>query len=167
MIRKSINNYVFISGMIISLFLQITFIPHVFSQGIVPNLVLISLIAGAFLARDGSIFYVALFAGYSLDLYSGKYFGAAISSFIITVFFAMYINHYFLKEAFSLDVLLSAAFSVILYYVSYYSITYGLNSNKPLIDAGSLAMSAVSDILILAVIFYPLIYIFSYNRNEK
>ncbi|MFA6097122.1 MAG: rod shape-determining protein MreD [Candidatus Paceibacterota bacterium] len=167
MIRKNINNYVFVIGVIAFLFLQMTFIPQMFRQNMVPNLVLIALIAGSLLASDGSVLYAAFFAGYIFDIYSGKYFGAVMMSFVIAVFSVSYMNHYFLKEAFSLSVLFSAILSVILYHVSYYSVTYVLNSYTPAVEAGSLAMIAASDILLLAVMLYLLIYIFSYNRNEK
>lgn len=167
MIRKNINNYVFGLGIIISLFLQTTFVPHIFRQSMVPNLILIALIAGSLFVRDDGVLYVAIFAGYILDIYSGKYFGAGMISLIVAVFSASYMNHYFLKEAFSLNALLSAVLSVILYYISYYSITYVLNSYRPAIETGLLVMAAALDILLLAVTLYPLIYIFSYNRNEK
>jgi len=167
MIRKNINSYVFASGIVVSLFLQMTFIPHMFQQSIVPNLLLIALIAGSFLASDGSVLYAAILSGYVIDIYSGKYFGASLIGFMIAVFFATYMNHYFLKEALSLSVLLTAIFSVILYYISYYFIAYLLNSYGPAIETGSLVMAAASDILLLVVVFYPLIHIFSYNRNEK
>lgn len=167
MIRKSINSYVFGLGIIMSLFLQMTFIPQMFQWGIVPNFLLIALIAGSFLASDGSVLYAAILSGYAIDIYSGRYFGASLIGFMVAVFFALYMNHYFLKEAFSLGVLLSAIFSVILYFISYYSIAYVLNSNSSAIETGSLVMAAASDILLLAAIFYPLVYIFSYNRNEK
>lgn len=167
MIRKNINNYIFVTGVIVFLFLQMTFIPQMFRLNMVPNFVLIALIAGSLLASDGSVLYAAFFAGYIFDIYSGKYFGAVMMSFVIAVFSASYMNHYFLKEAFSVSVLFSAVLSVILYHASYYTIVYVLNSYRPAAETGSLAMYAASDILLLAVMFYPLIYIFSYNRNEK
>jgi len=70
MIRKSINNYVFVPGIAVFLCLQMTFIPQMFQQNVVPNLVLVALIAGSLLASDSSVFYVALIAGYIFDIYS-------------------------------------------------------------------------------------------------
>jgi len=167
MIRNNINNYVFIFAVIASFFLQTTFIPQVFPQNMMPDLVLVVLISGSFLASDDSALYAAFAIGYLVDIYSGKYFGAVMISYVVAAFFALYASYYLLKEVFSIGALLSAVLSVVLYNAAYYLITYSMNSYKPVFEIGNLITATTSDTLLLLILFYPLIFIFSYNRNEK
>lgn len=165
MVRKNLNSYIFILGVVISFFFQITFIPEIFPQSLIPNLVLAVLVSGAYLSDDNNILYAAFVTGYLVDIYSGKFFGAQMISFLIAVFASMYAAEHYVKELYSMSMVLFLIFSVVLYNLSYYAITYILNNSQPALEIENVFIAAISDTLFLLVTVYILIYIFSHNKK--
>lgn len=167
MIRKNINNYIFVPVLILSLFLQFTFLPQLFLGDISPSLTLFILIAGSFLCKNDAIFYFTFFAGLVFDVFSGQYFGITIISLLVSIFISSYFSHYFLKEIFSLEVFLASVLAVLAYNASFFILINMFNSYQYFEESNRFFIVTVFDVLYLAIFIYPLIFIFSYNGNEK
>ncbi|MFZ2970108.1 MAG: rod shape-determining protein MreD [Minisyncoccia bacterium] len=167
MIRKNINNYIFIPALILSMLVQFTFLPQLFFWDIFPNLTLFILISGSFLHKNDLMLYLAFFSGLAFDVFSGQYFGVTMISFLISVFISSYFGYHFLEEIFSLKLLLVSALAVIAYNASFFILMNIFNSYRYLEEAIRFFYVVEFDVLYLAVLIYPLTFLFSYNRNEK
>lgn len=164
MIDKRINNHLFIPLLILFLLLQLTFIPQLFSGIIAPNVVLILLLAASFLYKSPDIFYVVFLCGFTLDLFSGLYFGPTIISFLFSVFVSACLGHYFLKEIQSFNLLLIVSGSVIVYNVIYFVL---INIGDPsciFIGLNYMFFVILFNIVYTMLIIYPLIYLISYKK---
>lgn len=167
MIRKNINNYLFFPSLILSLFLQFTFLPQLLLGDFFPDLTLFILVVGSLLYKNDSILYFAFFAGLLFDVFSGHYFGVTMISLLLSVFLSAYFGHYFLKEMFSFETFLIATLAVVVYNASFFILMNIFNSYGYLEEVNRFFNATVFDVLYLAIFVYPLISLFSYNRNEK
>ncbi len=167
MVRKNINNYIFVPSLVLSLFLQFTFLPQLPLGDFFPDLSFFILIVGSFLYKNDSIFFLAFFVGLLFDVFSGQYFGTTIISILLAVLISSYFSHYFLKEIFSLETFLISSLAVISYNASFFILMNLFNSYKYLGETGRFFNATVFDVLYLAILVYPLISLFSFNRNEK
>jgi len=178
MVNRNINNYIFLPFLLLTLFLQTTFIPQLFSNLIVPNLLLILLIAASFLYKSSEIFYISFFCAFILDMFSDIYFGPIIIGILAAVFISSYLSYYFLKELFSLNLFLISFLGVAVYNILYFIlINLGnfqqiLNS-RGLADLNRLAIVIVFEIIYATILIYPFvsgigISIFDFrNKNES
>lgn len=175
MINRKTNNYIFLPFLFLFLFLQITFIPQLFSNSIVPNLFLILLIAASFSSQSPDIFYSSFFCAFLLDIFSDVYFGPIIISVLTAVFISSYLAHYFLKEFFSLNLLLISFLGITVYNILYF-ILINLGDFQQiynLTELNRLAIIIVFEIIYTAIFIYPFAYgvgisIFNFkNKNEN
>lgn len=167
MTKRSINYFIFFPGVIFSFFLQITFIPAVLPENLAPNLLLAALIAGAYFSQEDGILYAAFMAGYAMDINSGKYFGAIMISLVISVFAMMSAKHYILKNHFNLYAIMAGMACATIFNISYYFLTYIINSRMPLYETSAMVVSSMSDMALVAILFYPLVFIFSHHGNVR
>lgn len=164
---KSLNYYLFLPGIVLSLILQFTFIPQILPESLVFNAALLVIIAASFLSTDSNLLYAAFFTGYVIDIFSGKYFGAVIMSFLITAVIALYISRYLIKELHLPVMVLYSVLLVMAYNISYFAISYLMNSYVPAIDISDVVSAIMADALFLVITIYPMIFLFSLNKNEK
>jgi len=171
MINENINNYIFLPLLFLILFLQITLIPQLFAGSIIPNLLLILLIAVSFLYKSSEIFYVSFFCAFILDIFSDVYFGPVIISILAAIFVSSYLGHYFLKKIFSLNLFLISFLGVVVCNVLYF-VLINLN-NLYAADLNRLAVVVMFEIIYAAIFIYPFVYcvrisIFNFrNKNEN
>lgn len=175
MINRSVNNYVFLPFLFLVMFLQITFIPQLFSGLIVPNLLLILLIAVSLSYKSSEIFYISFFCAFLLDIFSDVYFGPIIVSTLVAVFVSSCLAHCFLKKLFSLNLFLISFLGVVIYNILYF-ILINLNNFQRIYDLtelNRLFIVIIFGIIYTAVLIYPFAYgvgilIFDFkNRNEN
>ncbi len=175
MINRSVNNYIFFLFLFLVMFLQITFVPQLLFNSIVPNLLLILLIAASFSYKSSEIFYISFFCAFLLDIFSDVYFGPIIISILAAVFISSYLAHYFLKELFSLNLFLISFLGIVIYNILYF-ILINLNDFQQIYDLtelNRLATVIVFEIIYAVVLIYPFAYgvgisIFDFkNKNEN
>ena len=175
MINKKVNNCIFLPFLFLVMFLQITFIPQLFSDLIVPNLLLILLIAVSFSYKSSEILYVSFFCAFLLDIFSDVYFGPIIISILVAVFISSYLSHYFLKKLFSPKLFLISFLGVAAYNILYF-ILINLSDFQQiynLTELNRLAIVIVFEIIYAAILVYPFAYgvgisIFDFkNKNEN
>lgn len=175
MINRSVNNYVFLPFLFLVMFLQITFIPQLFSGSIVPNLLLILLIAVSLSYKSSEIFYISFFCAFLLDIFSDIYFGPIIVSILAAVFVSSCLAHCFLKKFLSLNLFLISFLGVVVYNILYF-ILINLNNFQRIYDLtelNRLFIVIIFGIIYTAILIYPFAYgvgilIFDFkNRNEN
>ncbi|MEA1937410.1 MAG: hypothetical protein U9N04_04880 [Patescibacteria group bacterium] len=175
MINRKVNNYIFLPVLFLIMFLQITFIPQAFSDLIVPNLILILLIAVSVSSESTDIFYVSFFCAFLLDIFSDLYFGPIIISVLIAVFISSYLAHYFLKKLFSLNLVLISFLGITAYNILYFVLINLDNFQQvyDLTELNRLAVIIIFEIIYTAIFIYPFAYgvgisIFDFkNKNEN
>lgn len=178
MIDEKINNYIFLPFLLVVLFLQITFIPQLFFDAVIPNLLLILLIAASFLDRSSGIFYISFFGAVALDIFSDIYFGPIIISVLATIFVSSYLGYYFLKELFSPNLFLISFLGIAVYNILYFILIntgdFGyILSSYNLADLNRLAVVIIFEIIYAAILIYPFTFclgisIFDFrNKNES
>ena len=175
MINRSVNNYIFLLLLFLVMFLQITFIPQLLFNSIVPNLLLILLIATSFSYKSSEIFYISFFCVFLLDIFSDIYFGPIIISVLAAVFISSYLSHYFLKKLFSPNLFLISFLGIAVYNILYF-VLINLGDFQRiynLTELNRLFIIIVFEIIYAAVLIYPFAYgvgisIFDFkNKNEK
>ena len=175
MINRSVNNYIFLLLLFLVMFLQITFIPQLLFNSIVPNLLLILLIATSFSYKSSEIFYISFFCAFLLDIFSDIYFGPIIISVLAAVFISSYLAHRFLKELFSLNSFLISFLGISVYNILYF-ILINLGDFQRIYDLtelNRLVIVITFEIIYAAILAYPFAYgigipIFDLkNKNEK
>jgi len=175
MINRSVNNYIFLPFLFLIMFLQITFIPQLFFNSIVPSLLLILLIAASFSYKSAEIFYISFFCAFLLDIFSDIYFGPIIISVLTAVFISSYLAYYFLKEFFSLNLFLISFLGITVYNILYF-VLINLGDFQcvySLTELNRLAVTIVFEIVYTAILIYPFAYgvgisIFDFkNKNEN
>lgn len=164
MITKNINNRIFIPLLILSLFLQFTFIPQLFSGLITPNLALMLLIAASFLYKSADIFYAAFFSGIILDIFAGTNFGSITISILLSIFFSTYLGNSFLKELFSLRSLLILFAAIIFYNIIYFLLINIGNYHLVFANLNYLSLVIVSNLVYSIFFIYPILYSISSRR---
>jgi len=175
MINRKVNNYIFFPFLFLIMFLQITFVPQLFSNLIVPNLLLILLIAVSFSYKSSEILYVSFFCAFLLDIFSDVHFGPIIISTLAAVFISSYLAHYFLKKLFSPKLFLISFLGVVVYNILYF-ILINLGNFQLIYDLtelNRLATVVVFEIIYMTILVYPFAYgvgisIFDFkNKNEN
>ena len=175
MINRKVNNYIFFPFLFLVMFLQITFVPQLFSDLIVPNLLLILLIAVSFSYKSSEIFYISFFCAFLLDIFSDVYFGPIIVSILVAVFVSSYLAHYFLKKLFSPNLFLISFLGIVVYNILYFILINLGNSQRiyDLTELNRLAIVIVFEIIYMTILIYPFAYgvgisIFDFkNKNEN
>ncbi len=177
MINRKVNNYIFFPFLSLIMFLQITFVPQLFSNLVVPNLLLILLITASFSysSKSSEIFYISFFCAFLLDIFSDVHFGPIIISVLVAVFISSYLAYYFLKELFSLNLFLISFLGIVIYNILYF-ILINLNDFQQIYDLtelNRLVTVIVFEIIYAAILIYPFAYgvgisIFDFkNKNEN
>ena len=174
MINRSVNNHVFLPSLLLVMFLQITFLPQLFSESVVPSLFLILLIAASFSYKSSEIFYISFFCAFFLDIFSDVYFGPIIISVLTAIFISSYLAHYFLKKLFSLNLFLISFLGITVYNILYF-ILINLNSIQSiynLTELSRLAVIIVFEIIYTAILIYPFAYgvrisIFDFKNKDE
>ena len=174
MTNRNLNNYIFLPFLFLVMFLQITFIPQLFSELIVPSLLLMLLIAASFSCRSSEIFYISFFCAFFLDIFSDVYFGPIIISVLVAVFISSYLAQHFLKELFSLNLFLISFSGIIVYNILYF-ILINLNNFQLIFDLTELSrltVMIVFEIVYMAILIYPFSYgvgisIFNLGLKDK
>lgn len=162
MINEKIRNYTFILLLFVFLFLQVTFVPQLFFDNYIPNIVLVLLLAASALDnRSINIFYAAFFAGFILDLFSGNYFGPVIISVLFAIFISSYLNYYFLKELFSYNLFLISSFAVLAYNVICIFLINISDLQQIFSNLKQFLLIIVFQIIYTVILIYPLTYILS------
>ena len=175
MINRNVNNYIFFPFLFLIMFLQVTFISQLFFNLIVPNLLLMLLIAASFSYKSTEIFYVSFFCAFLLDIFSDVYFGPIIISVLTAVFISSYLAHYFLKELFSLNLFLISFLGITVYNVLYFVLINlgNLQQIYNLTELNRLIIVIMFEIIYMAILIYPFAYgvgisIFDFkNKNEN
>ncbi len=167
MLENNINNFVFLPVLTLFLFMQFTFIPQLFFGGIFPDLFLFALIAGSLLYKDSSILYISLFFGLIFDVMSGLQFGLTAISMLFSVFVSSQLGYYFLKELFSVNLFLISFAAVIAHNLLYFALLNVFTNYRFFGETYLLAVVILFNMLYIALLIYPLIFIFSQNKNEK
>ncbi|MCK4592259.1 rod shape-determining protein MreD [Candidatus Parcubacteria bacterium] len=162
MINGKIRNRIFILLLFVFLFLQVTFIPQLFFDNYIPNIVLALLLAASALNnKSTNIFYAAFFTGFILDIFSGNYFGPVIISILSAIFVSSYLNYYFLKELFSYNLFLISAFAVLAYNVTCIFLINISDFQQIFSNLKQFLLIIIFQIVYTVILIYPLTYILS------
>ncbi|MCK5084064.1 MAG: rod shape-determining protein MreD [Candidatus Pacebacteria bacterium] len=162
MINGKIKNWTFISLFLVFLFLQVTFIPQLFFDNYIPNIVLALLLAVSALDnRSINIFYAAFVTGFVLDIFSGNYFGLIIISILFTIFISSYLNYYFLKELFSYNLFLVASLAILIYNTTYIFLISIGDFGQIFFNLKQFLLIIVFQIIYTVILIYPLAHILS------
>lgn len=162
MIDRKIRNWTFILFLLVFLFLQITFIPQLFFDDYIPNIVLALLLAVSALENKSiNIFYAAFFTGFVLDIFSGNYFGPVIISVLFAIFISSYLNYYFLKELFSYNLFLISSFAILVYNIIYIFLINISDFQQIFSNLKYFLFIIVFQIVYTVILIYPLTYILS------
>jgi rod shape-determining protein MreD len=164
MVNKNINTYIFISLLVLFLFLQLSLIPQLFFDKAVPNLVLILLLAASFLYKSSGILYIAFLCGFILDIFSGANFGSILLSTIFAVFISSYLGYRFLKELFSLDLILISGVSVLIYNIIHFTLAHLDNFHRLMNSLDWFAIVVIMEIIYATLLIYPLTSLLSYKK---
>ncbi len=164
MITKNINNRIFIPLLILSLLLQFTFIPQLFSGLATPNLALMLLIAASFLCKSADMFYAAFFSGIILDIFAGTNFGFITISILFSVFLSTYLGNSFLKELFSFRSLLISFAVIVLYNIIYFLLINIENYHLAFANLNYLFLVIASNLVYSIFFTYPILRLISSRR---
>lgn len=164
MINKNINNYTFLTLLFLFLFLQLSFIPQLFSGRVVLDLIPVLLIVASFFYRSSDIFYISFFCGFIVDTFSGVGFGFTIISILLSVFISSYLSYYYLKELFSLNMFSISFTAVVVYNVAYFVLMNAGDFNQIMANLSQLLPVIAFETVYTLFLVYPLAYILSYKK---
>lgn len=154
----------------LSSILQLTIIPRLFLFGAVPNLVLVLIILWSVLFGFRRIFWLALFSGFILDLFSGSHFGIFIIVFLLVAFLSDLATEYIFSNNYFFSVLsLCLIFTVLINFTFDYLSLGSFFSDVQLIYI--FILSLILNLILIAILF-PLANNFKdrislYQKKEK
>jgi len=155
----------------LSSILQLTIIPRLFGlTGVLPNLVLVLVILWSVFFGFKKSFWLAIFVGFLLDLFSGSFFGTYIILFLLIAFIADLATEYIFRNNLLLSSLtLSIIFTIIINFLLNYLSFKVLFSGYKLFYIFGLTIFFN---LLLTISLFPLINMFKnkialYQKKEK
>ncbi|MDD3190341.1 MAG: rod shape-determining protein MreD [Candidatus Pacebacteria bacterium] len=158
--NNEVNYYKLVIILLAAFFLQTTLFGQLLGF-FSPNLILMILVAGAFLSCDSDFLIVAFLSGVVLDIFSSSGFGIFPFCFLMTLLFVCFLKAKFIKERNFAKIIIFAALAAIFCNLLYFFIFYFVFSAEIGPDYGFLLQRTAWDLILSAIFVHPFIRMIS------